>query len=35
VTVKDGRITLWIVEPTDGAGLKAILGQIGVKPTSL
>ena len=35
VTVKDGRITLWTVEPTDGAGLKAILGQIGVKPTSL
>ncbi len=35
VTVKDGRVTLWTVEPTDGAGLKAILGQIGVKPTSL
>jgi predicted ester cyclase len=35
VTVKDGRITLWAVEPTDGAGLKAILGQLGVKPSSM
>lgn len=35
VTVKDSKITLWAVEPTDGAGLKAILGQLGVKPISM
>jgi predicted ester cyclase len=35
VTVKDNKITLWAVEPTEGAGLKAILGQLGVKPTSV
>lgn len=29
VTVKDNKITAWVVEPTDGAGLKAILGQLG------
>ncbi len=31
VTVKENKITAWVVEPTDGAGLKAILGQLGVK----
>jgi predicted ester cyclase len=31
ITVKDNKITSWIVEPTEGAGLKAILGQLGVK----
>lgn len=31
VTVKDNKITSWAVEPTDGAGLKAILGQLGVE----
>lgn len=31
VTVKGNKITSWVVEPTDGAGLKAILGQLGVK----
>jgi predicted ester cyclase len=30
ITVKDNRITSWAVEPTEGAGLKAILGQLGV-----
>jgi len=35
VTVKDNKITLWTVGPTDGAGLKAILGQLGVKPISM
>ena len=30
VTVKDNKITSWVVEPTEGAGLKAILGQLGV-----
>jgi predicted ester cyclase len=32
ITVKDDKITLWAVEPTDGAGLMAILEQLGVKP---
>jgi len=31
VTIKDNKITSWAVEPTDGAGLHAILGQLGVK----
>ena len=31
VTVKGDKITLWAVEPTDGAGLMAILGQLGVE----
>jgi predicted ester cyclase len=31
VTVKDNMITSWAVEPTDGAGLKAILDQLGIK----
>ena len=35
VTVKDNKISLWAVEPTDGAGLMAILGQLGVKPVSV
>jgi predicted ester cyclase len=35
VTVKGTKITLWAVEPTDGAGLKAILGQLGAKPISM
>jgi ketosteroid isomerase-like protein len=30
ITVRDNKITSWAVEPTDGAGLKAILGQLGV-----
>lgn len=30
ITVKDNKITSWVVEPTSGAGLKAILGQLGV-----
>ena len=34
VTVKDNKITLWAVEPTQGAGLKAILDQLGVEPTT-
>lgn len=36
VTVKDDKVTLWAVEPTDGAGLAAILSQLGAVPkTSL
>jgi predicted ester cyclase len=31
VTVKDNKITLWAVEPTDGAGLTEILKQLDVK----
>jgi predicted ester cyclase len=35
VTVRDGIITTWAVEPTEGAGLMAILGQLGVKIPSM
>jgi predicted ester cyclase len=35
ITVKDNKITSWAVEPTQGAGLKAILDQIDVKPTTI
>ena len=31
IIVKEAKITSWAVEPTDGAGLKAILDQLGVK----
>lgn len=30
LTVKENKIVAWIVEPTDGAGLKAILGQLDI-----
>ena len=30
ITLKENKITSWAVEPTEGAGLKAILGQLGV-----
>ncbi len=30
ITVKDNKITAWVVEPTEGAGLKSILDQLGV-----
>jgi len=33
ITVKEDKITSWVVEPTEGAGLKAILSQLDVKPT--
>ncbi len=32
ITVKENKITAWDVEPTQGAGLTAILSQLGVKP---
>lgn len=35
VTVKGDKITSWAVERTEGAGLKAILGQLGIKPTTM
>ena len=31
ITVKGDKVTSWTVEPTEGAGLTAILGQLGVK----
>ena len=31
ITVKNEKVTAWTVEPTEGAGLTAILGQLGVK----
>ena len=31
ITVKENKITAWIVEPTEGAGLMAILKQLDVK----
>jgi len=35
ITVKDNKVKSWVVEPTEGAGLNAILGQLGVKlPTA-
>jgi hypothetical protein len=31
ITVKDEKVTSWAIEPTEGAGWIAILGQLGVK----
>jgi len=31
VTVKGDKVTLWALQPTEGAGLMAILSQLGVK----
>ena len=33
VTVRENKITAWFVEPTQGADLKSILDQLGVKST--
>jgi predicted ester cyclase len=35
VTVRENKITSWAVEPTEGAGLMAILGQLGIAPASM
>jgi predicted ester cyclase len=35
VTVKENKITAWAVEPTEGAGLEAILSQLRGKPAIL
>ena len=35
ITVKNNKVSLWVVEPTEGAGLMAILGQLGVKLPAL
>ncbi|HLO33597.1 MAG TPA: ester cyclase [Anaerolineales bacterium] len=34
ITVKENKITSWAVEPTEGAGLTAILHQLGIGSTS-
>ena len=31
ITVKENKISSWAVDPADGAGLKAILGQLAVE----
>jgi predicted ester cyclase len=33
--VQDGKIKTWAMTPTEGAGLMAILGQLGVKVTAM
>jgi predicted ester cyclase len=35
VTVKGDKVTSWANEPTEGAGLMAILGQLGVKTPAM
>jgi predicted ester cyclase len=35
VTVKGDQVTSWVVQPAEGAGLKAILGQLGIHPPTL
>lgn len=32
ITVEGDRVTSWVVQPSEGAGMKAILGQLGIKP---
>jgi predicted ester cyclase len=34
ITVKENKITAWAVEPTEGAGLQALLNQLSVVPAS-
>jgi hypothetical protein len=35
ITVKNEKVLSWVVEPTEGAGLAAILKQLGVKPPGI
>lgn len=35
ITVKENKITSWVNEPTEGAGLMAILSQLDVKPITV
>ncbi|HSO14314.1 MAG TPA: hypothetical protein VLT51_18190 [Anaerolineales bacterium] len=35
ITVKDDKVSSWVVEPTEGAGLMAILKQLGVKLSTI
>jgi predicted ester cyclase len=34
-TVKGDQVTSWVLLPTEGAGMKAILGQLGVRPPTM
>ena len=34
-SVHDGKVKTWAMKSTEGAGLMAILGQLGVKPPSM
>ena len=35
ITVKNEKVSSWVVEPTEGAGLMAILQQLGVKTSTI
>jgi hypothetical protein len=35
LTVKESKITSWVLEPTEGAGLMDILSQLEVKPATM
>jgi hypothetical protein len=35
ITVKNEKVSSWVVEPTEGAGLMAILGQLGVNLSTM
>ena len=35
MTVQGDKVKAWAVEPSEGAGLMAILGQLGVKPPEM
>ena len=35
VTVKNGKVSSWVVQPTEGAGLMAILKQLDVKLSNI
>ena len=35
VAVQDGKVKAWATQGTEGAGLMAILGQLGVKPPAM
>jgi len=35
ITVRDEKVSSWVVERTEGAGLMAILGQLGVKSSTI
>jgi hypothetical protein len=35
ITVRGEKVSSWVVEPTEGAGLMAILGQLGVKLSTM
>jgi hypothetical protein len=33
VTIEGNQVTSWVVQPAEGAGMKAILRQLGIKPS--